>query len=67
METIKGNRINAILTEKNMTRSELIDLTGIDPSYMAKIINGKKKNIMITTAFKIATVLDYPVEVVFIF
>jgi DNA-binding Xre family transcriptional regulator len=42
MDYIKGNRINAILYEKNMTRAELIDILGIDPSFMAKIINNKK-------------------------
>jgi DNA-binding XRE family transcriptional regulator len=50
-----------------MTRAELIELTEIDPSHLAKIINGKKKNLNVTTAIKIAKVLEYPVEVVFIF
>jgi transcriptional regulator with XRE-family HTH domain len=67
METLKGNRINACLNERNMTRAELIELTEIDPSHLAKIINGKKKNLNVTTAIKIAKVLEYPVEVVFIF
>jgi transcriptional regulator with XRE-family HTH domain len=67
MDYIKGNRINAILYEKNMTRAELIDILGIDPSFMAKIINNKKKNLNVTTAIKIAKALDYPVDVVFIF
>lgn len=66
MEQIKGNRINAILNEKNMTRAELIDILGLDASFVAKIINGKKKNLNLTTAIRIAKALDYPVEVVFI-
>lgn len=66
MEQIKGNRINAILNEKNMTRAELIDIVGLDPSFIAKIVNGKKKNLNLTTAHRIAKALDYPVEVVFI-
>lgn len=66
MSYIKGNRINSCLYERNMTRSELIERTGIDPSMMSKIINGSKKNLTLTTAHKIAKVLDYPVEVVFI-
>jgi transcriptional regulator with XRE-family HTH domain len=67
MEVLKGNRINACLNERNMTRAELIELTEIDPSHLSKIINGKKQNLNITTAMKIARVLEYPVEVVFIF
>jgi DNA-binding Xre family transcriptional regulator len=66
MSYIKGNRINACLYEKNMTRSELIDKTGIDASMMSKIINGTKKDIRLTTASRIAKALDYPLEVVFI-
>ncbi len=66
MSYIKGNRINACLYEKNMTRSELIDKTGIDASMMSKIINGTKKDIRLTTAHRIAKALDYPLEVVFI-
>jgi len=66
MEGIKGNRINAILNEKNMTRAELIDKIKIDPSFMAKIISGKKKNLNLTTAMRISKALDYPIEVVFI-
>jgi DNA-binding Xre family transcriptional regulator len=49
-----------------MTRSELIERTGIDTSMMSKIINGTKKDVRLTTAYKIAKVLDYPIEVVFI-
>jgi transcriptional regulator with XRE-family HTH domain len=67
MDYITGNRINAILYEKNMTRAELIDKLGIDPSFMAKIINNKKKNLNVTTAMKISRALDYPIDVVFIF
>jgi DNA-binding Xre family transcriptional regulator len=67
MEILKGNRINECLYQRNMTRAELIDITGIDPSYMAKIINGKKQNLNITTAIKISKALEFPVEVVFIF
>jgi DNA-binding Xre family transcriptional regulator len=66
MQIIKGNRINACLYERNMTRSELIERTGIDTSMMSKIINGTKKDVRLTTAYKIAKVLDYPIEVVFI-
>jgi len=67
MEIIKGNRINECLYQRNMTRAELIELTEIDPSFMAKIINGKKNNMNITTAVKISKALGFPVEVVFIF
>jgi DNA-binding Xre family transcriptional regulator len=49
-----------------MTRSELIDKTGIDASMMSKIINGSKKDLRLTTAHRIAKALDYPLEVVFI-
>jgi DNA-binding XRE family transcriptional regulator len=34
---------------------------------VAKIVNGKKSNLNVTTANKIANALNYPIEVVFIF
>jgi DNA-binding Xre family transcriptional regulator len=66
MSLLKGNRINACLNDRNISRSELIDMIQIDPSHMAKIINNKRKNIALTTAYNIAKALDYPIEVVFI-
>jgi DNA-binding Xre family transcriptional regulator len=66
MSELKGNRINACLNERNMSRSELIDITQIDSSHIAKIINNKQKGISLTTAYKIASALEYPIEVVFI-
>lgn len=67
MDQIKGNRIDAILNEKNMTRAEFIDKVGLDPSYMYKLIRGEKKNLNLTTAMKISQALEYPIEVIFIF
>ena len=65
-EKLKGNRINECLFRRNMSRAELIDKTGLDASFVAKIVNGKKSNLNVTTANKIATALNYPIEVVFI-
>jgi transcriptional regulator with XRE-family HTH domain len=66
-EKLKGNRINECLFRRNMSRAELIDKTGLDASFVAKIVNGKKSNFNVTTANKIANALNYPIEVVFIF
>jgi transcriptional regulator with XRE-family HTH domain len=64
---IKGNRINACLYEIDMTRSELCEITQIDPSAMAKIIKNKVPLISLGKAVCIAKALGYPVELVFIF
>jgi transcriptional regulator with XRE-family HTH domain len=66
-EKLRGNRINECLFKRNMSRAELIDITGLDASFVAKIVNNKKGNLNVTTAHKIAKALNYPIEIVFIF
>jgi DNA-binding Xre family transcriptional regulator len=64
---VKGNRINACLYERDMSRSELCEITQIDPSDMAKIIQNKFPLISLGKAVSISQALGYPVELVFIF
>ena len=65
-ETIKGNRINECLFEKDMTRAELIEITGLDPGHVSKIINNAMPCLSLPIANKIAKALGFPIEVVFI-
>jgi len=66
-EKIYGNRIKAILHNKQMTPQELSDLAGIDPSHLSRIINGKKRCISLPVAFKVSRALRTPIEEVFIY
>jgi len=61
---IPNNNIYKILYDKNMTQSELAKVIGIDNGELNKIIN-RKKNIFISTAFKICKGLDKPINEVF--
>lgn len=63
---LAGNNINFILNELGMIQQELADLTGLSPGHLSRIINGKRKCLSLPIAFKIAQVLDRPVEYVFI-
>lgn len=62
-----GNRIKAILKKKDMTPQELSDISGIMPSHISRIINGKRPNISLPIAIRIAEALKTPVEEVFIY
>ena len=63
---IVGNRIEATLFEKNMSRAELIDNLAFDPSRMAKIVNNKYPQLSLVSAMKVARELNVPVETLFI-
>ena len=65
-ETIKGNRINECLFEKDMSRAELIEITGLDSGHVSKIINNAVPSLSLPIAHKIAKALGFPIEVVFI-
>lgn len=64
-EKLFGNRIKAILKEINMSQQELSDLTELEPSYLSKVILGKRRCISLPIAFKISSALKRPVEEVF--
>ena len=61
------NRIKLILKQKNMNMQELSDLSGIVPSHLSRIINGKRLCISLPIAIKISEILETPVEQVFIY
>lgn len=63
---LAGNNITFILNEIGMIQQELAELTGLDPAYLSRIINDKRKCLSLPIAFKIAKVLNKPVEKVFI-
>ena len=63
---VHRNRIKEILESKEMTQQELSDITNINPSYLSKIIQGKKRCISLPTAIKICKALKTPVEEVFV-
>ena len=65
--TIYGNRIKAILKEKDMSPQELSDITGIFLSHISIIISGKRRGISLPIAFKIAEALNSKIEDVFIY
>jgi transcriptional regulator with XRE-family HTH domain len=60
-----SNRIGEILTEKNMTKQELADLTELYPSHISEIVSGTRKGITLPIAIKIANALGMKVEEVF--
>ena len=66
-EKMWGNRIKEILTAKEMSPQELSDITGIIPSHMSRIINGKRMCISLPIAMKIAEALNEPIEKKFIY
>lgn len=61
------NRIKIILKQKNMNMQELSDLSGIVPSHLSRIINGKRLCISLPIAIRISEILETPVEKVFIY
>lgn len=42
MEKTVGDRLSAILKEKNMTSRELADKAGVSPTWVSYLINGKR-------------------------
>jgi len=61
-EKMYGNRIREILMSKEMSPQELSDITGIVPSHISRIINGKRLSLSLPIAFKIAEALGEPIE-----
>jgi transcriptional regulator with XRE-family HTH domain len=66
-EKMYGNRIKAILSQKGMPPQELSDISGVPPSHLSRIINGKRRCISLPIAIKISQALGMPVETVFIY
>ena len=66
-EQLKGNLIKQILEHRDMTQSELSDLSGIPTQHLSRIVNGQRKCISLPIAFKIARALKLQVEDVFIY
>jgi len=66
-EKLYGNRIRAILKEKNMSQAELSDISGIPKSHLTRIINGQRRCISLPIAIKLALALQTPVENLFIY
>ena len=66
-DKIHSNLIKSILQKKGMSQQELADicLAG-DKAYLSKIINGKRKNISLPLALKIAKALNTTTEKLFI-
>lgn len=66
-EQLKKNLIMEILEEREMTQSELSDLSGVTPQHLSRIIHNQRKCISLPTAIKIARAFKLPVEQVFIY
>lgn len=65
-DRIYSNKIKIILEKIGMNQQELSQLTDINPSYLSKIILGKKRCLSLATALKISNALQHPVEEVFL-
>ena len=65
-EKIHGNRIKSILDELKMSQNAFAKLTELNPSYLSKIILGKRRHISLAIAFKISNALGKPIEEVFL-
>lgn len=51
-------RINDLLAEKNMSLRELARLSGIEPSNLSNLANGKRKKVFLEHIERIADALD---------
>jgi transcriptional regulator with XRE-family HTH domain len=58
-------RIKKLLKELNMTQEELGFIVGLDQAEISKIANGKRPDLTLRTAAKIARALGESVEYVF--
>lgn len=65
-EKIHGNRIKVILEELKISQNAFAKQTELNPSYLSKIILGKKRHISLAMAFKISNALGKPIEEVFV-
>jgi transcriptional regulator with XRE-family HTH domain len=59
------NRIKELLKELNMTQEELSHISEVPQPEISRIANGKKREIQLETAVKIARGLGRSVEYVF--
>ena len=66
-EQLKKNNILELLQEREMTQSELSDLSDLTPQHLSRIIHNQRKCISLPTAIKISRAFNLPVEQVFIY
>jgi plasmid maintenance system antidote protein VapI len=64
-KAVVKNHISEILRNKNMTQSELADLSDMYPAHLSEIINHTRKGITLPIALKISEALGMPVEDIF--
>jgi transcriptional regulator with XRE-family HTH domain len=62
---VTGNRLRAILVQRNLTQSGLSDKSGAGRQVISRIINGKSQIISSVTALNIAVSLGVPVPELF--
>jgi len=65
-EKMEGNRIAELLKIKQMSQTNLCQLSGLSPSHVSKIMNNKTLCVSLPIAYKISLALDEPIENVFI-
>lgn len=56
------NKLSKIIIEKGTTPYKLSKKAGVDHAAIYKIIQGKQKDIMLQTAFKIADALEVDIN-----
>jgi len=57
-----GHVINALLTERGMTQTDLARESGLSTSYIAQLVTGLIKNPTLTKAFAIADALGVSLQ-----
>jgi len=60
-----SSRLKVLLAKKGYTQSDLSSLTGIQRYQISQICSGKRKNIYLDTAKKIALALDVTLDEAF--
>ena len=65
-EKMEGNRIAELLKIKQMSQTNLCQLSGLSASHVSKIMNNKTLCVSLPIAYKISLALDEPIENVFI-
>jgi len=61
----ENHPISLILKERDMSQTQLARLTGLGDSYISSLIRGRKKDVMLSNAMKIADVLECKIEDIF--
>lgn len=64
-EKLLGNNILELMDKKGMIAKELSDLSGLEPSFISRIIHNQRMCISLPVALKISLALNEPVEKVF--